>query len=188
MKRKTGGGIWLHSIPPHKTLKRGSRGCLVLREDQIKEVDKLISLNQLTPILIFEKVKYVKQDELNTTRVAVVDWLKTWKAAWQSKNLNQYMSYYSDNFYAQGKNKSRWKKYKKGINRSVESFKVNIKNPVIYSNKKQIVIRFLQSYESSKLSDFGEKTLYLRKEGKTYKIVSESWKAERKKVLGSLTL
>jgi len=188
MKRKTGGGIWLHSIPPHKTLKRGSRGCLVLREKQIKEVDKLISLNQRTPVLIFEKVEYIKPEELSANQITITNWLKSWKAAWQSKNLKKYMKYYSSDFYAQGKNKKAWKKYKKGINRSVASFSVDIKNPVIYKNKKQFIIRFLQSYNSSKLSDFGEKVLYVRMENNTLKIVNESWSAETKKVLGSLTL
>lgn len=188
MKRKTGGGIWLHSIPPHKTLKRGSRGCLVLREQQIKEVDKQISLDLKTPVLIFEKVEYINPTELTANRAKIKNWLNKWKTSWQSKNLNKYMDYYSNSFYAQKKNKKAWRKYKKSINRSVASFSVDIKNPVIYKNKDQFIIRFLQSYNSDKLSDFGEKVLYVRMEKNTLRIVNESWTAERKKVLGSLTL
>jgi len=188
MKEKTGGGIWLHSIPPHKTLKRGSRGCLVLREKQIKEVDKFINTSQITPILIFEKVNYIEPTTLTAQRKKLTNWLRSWKTSWESKDLNKYMNFYSSRFYAQRKNKSAWKKYKQSINRSVASFKVDIKNPVIYKNKNQFIIRFLQGYNSDKLSDFGEKVLYVRMEKTGPKIVNESWTAERKKVLGSLSL
>ncbi len=188
MNRKTGGGIWLHSIPPHKTLKRGSRGCLVLREDQIKKVDKVVSLNQRMPVLIFDKVNYIKPEELSKNQEQITKWLENWKEAWQSKKLKNYMKFYSKNFYSQGKNKVAWYKYKKAINAKVNRFSVNIKNPVIYKNKDQYIVRFLQSYQSSALTDFGEKTLYIRREKNSLKIVNESWAAERKEVLGSLSL
>ena len=189
MEKKTGGGIWLHSIPPHKTLKRGSRGCLVLREDKIKKVDPFIKVNQRAPILIYSKVEYITQEQLKVKRNEFMKWLNQWKRDWESKSSRKYMSHYSKNFYALGRNYKGWKKYKKAVSSKTRSISVDLKNTVVYKNKDQYVVKFLQDYRSSNVKDFGEKTLYVKLENNKPKIVTESWKHEvKKEVLGSLSL
>ena len=48
---KTGAGIWLHAIPETKTLQRGSRGCVVVRNESILDVSPFIQLHT-TPFVI----------------------------------------------------------------------------------------------------------------------------------------
>ncbi len=188
MKKKTGGGIWLHSIPPTKTLKRGSRGCLVVREKAINEVNKYIKVSKKTPVLVYRKVYYVTPEQNLKDKASINQWLKSWKSAWLSKDLNKYMKFYSPQFYASKKNYSAWKKYKRGVFKSSGSFQVNFNHTVIYRNSQHIIIRFLQDYQSEKLSDYGEKVLYLTLEGKKLKIVNETWKEEKEKPLASMSL
>ena len=42
-ENKTGSGIWLHSIPDDVALNRGSKGCVVLRNEALKKVEPFIS-------------------------------------------------------------------------------------------------------------------------------------------------
>ncbi len=45
----------------------------------------------------------------------------------------------------------------------------------------ELVLRFLQDYESDKKSDFGEKTLYLRRRDQSpFKIIGEEWQSARR--------
>ncbi len=188
MLKKTGSGIWLHSIPPHKTLKRGSRGCLVLRENNIKKIDKHIKLDSRTPILIYDQVEYITKEQLKAQQQKLMAWLSAWKQQWQTKDSNSYISNYSKKFQSKGMNYNQWKLYKKNVSQSTRQIKVQVRQPVIYKNKDQIIVRFLQDYSSDVTNDFGEKTLYLKLENQQPKIVSEIWKQEKKELLGSMSL
>ncbi len=57
---KTGYGIWLHAVPDTVPLSRGSRGCVVIRNNDILEVANTITL-QKTPILVFNKLNFPAQ-------------------------------------------------------------------------------------------------------------------------------
>src|SRR5690606_34992220 len=50
--QKTGYGIWLHSIPDDVPLTRGSRGCVVIRNNVLEKISSYIKLRE-TPIIIY---------------------------------------------------------------------------------------------------------------------------------------
>lgn len=176
LESKTGYGIWLHAIPDTKTLKRGSRGCVVVRNEAIDELKSYISL-QTTPILVKDEVSYITQNEFKEKNQELLTLLNTWKQSWQDKNIDNYISYYHDQFKALHMNKNQWKKYKARLNKQYEKITVNISNAVILKHKSEVIVRFLQSYRSDDHSDFGEKSLYLKSINGAYKIIGEEWKA-----------
>lgn len=174
-ERKTGYGIWLHAIPETKTLKRGSRGCVVVRNEVIKQLANFIDLKK-TPIIVENKVNYVKPTDVKTSTQKALKWIESWRKAWQSKDIENYISFYADDFKSQGMTKAQWREYKKNLNDKYQFINVSFKTPVIYRHKSEWVVRFLQDYESDKLSDFGEKFLYLKEnENGELKIVGEVW-------------
>ena len=59
LEKKTGTGIWFHAIPETKSLLRGSRGCVVVRNEVIQDLSKFIDLKR-TPMLIVNHVDYVE--------------------------------------------------------------------------------------------------------------------------------
>ena len=172
---KTGYGIWLHGIPDSKSLKRGSRGCVVLRNNIIQTVHKYISLNQ-TPIIVSKKITYVPKTMRPSAKDSINRWLNSWITSWETKDINLYMSHYADNFKSHQFNKRRWKRYKEALNEKYQFIKVSIERPLIIRNDSQYIVQFIQSYQSDKLTDIGQKTLYLKQEadGKL-KITGEEW-------------
>lgn len=195
LDKKTGHGIWLHSIPNSESLYRGSRGCIVVRNNVIQSISPYINI-KFTPIIVQNKVRYMPQDEHQALREGVLTWLHSWKASWENKNIESYISHYENRFRSQGKNKKRWKKYKEGLNEQYNYIRVSIKNPVVYLDDGKVIIRFLQTYQSDKMSDFGEKTLYLTERKykdlsstpspttMSYGIIGETWSTLSEEAIG----
>lgn len=175
-EKKTGKGIWLHSIPDTVALTRGSRGCVVVRNEVIEKLTQYIQLKE-TPMLIFDKVKFVPVSEHESKKSLVYDFINGWREAWQSKNMNEYINYYDEDFKSMGYKKSGWKKYKEGLASKYDYIKVRFDQPFILIHNDQLIIKALQRYESNAHTDFGIKTIHALKTNGQYKIIGESWVA-----------
>ncbi|MBX9769571.1 MAG: L,D-transpeptidase family protein [Bdellovibrionales bacterium] len=175
-KGKTGDGIWLHAIPDTETLERGSRGCVVVRNDSILALTPFITLKR-TPILIFDKVNTLTVAAQQLRRNEVNQWIQEWKGAWESKDLDNYMSFYSESFDTLDKNKTQWREYKSGLANKSGNIRVDVSSVIAFEHEGHTVIKFLQHYKSETLEDYGEKTLYLARENGKNQIISEQWEA-----------
>lgn len=173
-ERKTGTGIWLHTIPNEISLTRGSRGCIVVRSDVLKSLGSYIHLDE-TPILITNKVDYARPSELESKRQQLMTWLENWRTSWESKSLDSYMEHYHPSFSALRMSKDLWRKYKESLALKYGFIKVQIREPAIYVHQNTAVIRFFQIYQSDKTADFGEKTLYVKLDGDKPTILGEQW-------------
>jgi murein L,D-transpeptidase YafK len=171
---KTGNGIWLHAIPDHISLARGSRGCVVVRNDVLKSLGKYIRLDE-TPIIITDEVKYVDPANVTEKRQQLLTWLENWRSTWQAKQIDKYISFYHAQFSSMGLDRAHWKKFKQSLNDKYSYIKVGVKEPAIYIHQNTAIVRFLQEYTSDKNTDFGEKTLYIRIDGAEPSIVGEEW-------------
>ena len=172
--KKSGNGIWLHAIPETKSLRRGSRGCVVVRNQIIDELSKYIELKQ-TPILIVDHVDYVDPAHWQSQRQELLAWLERWRQSWVSKDLDPYMNLYSENFRSLGLNKTRWRAYKESLAKRYSFIDVALSDVQIFNQGPTVVFRFRQSYKSDGKRDFGVKTIYAAKEGAAYQIVGETW-------------
>lgn len=158
---KTGSGIWLHTLPDNTPLTRGSRGCVVIRDDDFEEAMKLIKINN-TPIMVHDEVKYVTLKEIEVQRNLMVSWLKKWLEAWQSKNLDNYMSFFDKSFRSKRMNWDQWKAYKSNLANEYGEISITISEPRIIHFKDEWIVQFIQKYKSDKYEDFGHKTLYIK--------------------------
>jgi murein L,D-transpeptidase YafK len=176
LAKKTGSGVWFHAVPDTTSLNRGSRGCVVVRNEIIDKLTPLINLKS-TPILILDKVTYASREKLETDSQEVKNWLTQWRTDWESKNIEAYMAHYSDQFYSMKMNKKKWQAYKTALNEKYKYIKVKFKEPFMLARKDEAIVSFIQDYESDGLKDMGEKVLYLKKvaAGK-YTIVTELWR------------
>jgi murein L,D-transpeptidase YafK len=176
MAGKTGSGIWLHAVPDTTSLLRGSKGCVVVRNETIDKLSDLIAINH-SPLLILDHVNYVPYETLMQKRTEISTWLEEWRDSWQNKNIDKYISFYSNKFSALKMNKNVWKRYKAGLNDKYKFIKVAVKDPLIVIRNDQLIINYIQEYESDGLKDSGEKTLYVsRPSGQPAEILTETWK------------
>ena len=173
-ENKTGDGIWLHSVPDTVPLTRGSRGCVVLRNEALKNVEQFISLGK-TFLLINDQINWLSKAEHNKEKELAVSWLNQWKSLWETQNLDQYIQNYSDEFSAPQFNKTTWLKHKKDLKERYKFVKINLSSPHIFHLKNQYLFQFIQDYESDGHKDTGIKNLYVLKDGDKLKIHREEW-------------
>ncbi|MCP3873182.1 MAG: murein L,D-transpeptidase [Desulfobacteraceae bacterium] len=106
----------------------------------------------------------------------VLETIHQWIAAWSTKDMDKYASFYADNFYSDGKNKKQWVRKKKGLANKYDFINVSGKDYKIKKKKNTCEVLFFQEYESSGLTTNGTKRLKLVKKGGLWKIYQESWK------------
>lgn len=173
-EKKTGSGIWLHAIPDSVALTRGSRGCVVVRNEVIKKLDDYVKLGE-TPILIFDHVNYLSKNEHEKHRQELNTFIESWRKSWEDQDIDKYMSFYDKDFRAPGFNFDSWKNHKANLKTKYEFIKVHLSQPYIVQHNDQLLVKTLQRYESDKHVDYGVKTIYALKAGDTYKIIREEW-------------
>lgn len=174
---KTGGGIWLHAVPDTVPLTRGSKGCVVVRNEVIMDISQYVKLGR-TPILIQDKAQLVPTRDLERSSNEVARWLEGWRASWEAKDINTYITHYSDEFHSLNMNRHQWRNYKSRLARLYKSIAVRLSKPLIFVDRTNAIVRFLQEYNSESHSDIGEKVLYLKKTNEGYRIVGETWSEE----------
>jgi murein L,D-transpeptidase YafK len=172
---KTGSGIWLHAVPDSIPLTRGSRGCVVVRNNVIKMLKDFVRLEQ-TPILIFDEVKYISHDEHLAQRQKFIGYFEQWRNAWESQDVDTYIKFYHSTFKNDEMNFKQWYRHKKRLKSLYSYIKVQLSPPLILQNKDQVVIRTIQRYESNLHRDYGQKTIHARYSPDVgFQIIREDW-------------
>jgi murein L,D-transpeptidase YafK len=173
-ENKTGSGIWLHSVPDKVPLTRGSRGCVVLRNNDIKKIEPEIRPKR-TFLLIDSKVKWLPVEEHKIAKEEAVNWLEQWRSQWEKQDIDAYIQNYSDEFSAPPYNKKTWFRHKSQLKEKYTRVNVKLSDPNIFQVKSYFIFQFVQNYESDGHSDVGIKTLYVLKEGNSMRITREDW-------------
>jgi len=172
-----GDGIWLHGtdkpLAPNST-----NGCIVLDNRDVVELSQYIRFRQ-TPIIIEEKIVYTSFKELIRERERLQAILWEWKGAWETKELDRYMSFYSENFRCRGLDWKGWRNYKDRLNRQYKTIQIDIDSPIILKHNQNLISVFFQSYRSDRFFNEGTKRLYFTPEGGDWKIIGEEWSIHR---------
>ncbi len=174
---KTGSGIWLHGSDTdnRNNIPFSTRGCVVADNRDLKVIERYINLGN-TPIAIYKVVP----TGLSVDRVG--DMIESWRRAWEEKDFNKYISFYSKRFRWKGGDINGWKRYKRRTVLGKKYIDVDIENITILAFSKHgskeplyYVAEFLQTYRSNNYSDKGIKRLYIAKEEGRLKILAEEF-------------
>ena len=177
MEYLRGDGIWLHGTDKPLT-SYSTNGCIVLDNRDVAELSQYIRLKQ-TPIIIEEKIVYTTLKELNEERGRFQGFLAEWKKSWETKQLDDYMSFYSKDFQSKDLNWKGWRDYKERLNQQYKTIEITIDPPTILKHNRSVVAVFFQSYRSDRYINEGTKRLYLIKEESDWKIIGEDWNPQR---------
>lgn len=99
-----------------------------------------------------------------------------WSEAWQNRDIDTYMSFYSPSFQSKGLDFDRWREKRAEVFQQVSSIQVEISDLWVFIEGKQAIVSFIQRYSHPMFTDIGEKTLVMVDGGFTWQIVSEEWK------------
>jgi len=173
---KTGSGIWLHAVPDTVPLTRGSRGCVVVRNEVIKQIKSYIKLEQ-TPLLIFDDLQMLSEKKYNEQKNDFLKNFEQWRIAWEQQDVDTYIKFYDQTFRNDEMNYKQWYKHKKKLKSLYSFIKVQLSPPIILRNRDQVVIRTIQRYQSNLHQDYGEKTIHAHYSPEVgFRIIREDWK------------
>jgi len=176
-KGRDGYGIWFHGT--NKLLKpNDTNGCIVLQDPNIVEMAAYIKLND-TPVVISSKIEMVDRDKLEKEKRELLEIVEGWRRAWERKEINRYMSFYSPRFTTDGKNWEQYRKYKALLANRYKQIKVEIENLRLLKNDGIVLAKFNQRYSTGGFESQGEKRLYLQQNSNEWKIIGEFFQREK---------
>ncbi|MDB9823069.1 L,D-transpeptidase family protein [Deltaproteobacteria bacterium] len=178
MEGRGGYGIWFHGT--NKSLKpNDTSGCIALENEDIEDLAHFITLFD-TPIIISSRIEMIPPAELEKEKQELTEIIENWRAAWQGKDIEKYMSFYNSRFTSGGKNWDQWREYKTRLAERYSRINVDIQDPRIFLNDGVILATFKQNYSTPVFNSKGTKMLYLTKNSDQWKIIGENFKGDEK--------
>jgi len=103
--------------------------------------------------------------------------LDSWRISWEAKNVDKYISYYHKSFKSNHLTYDGWYEDKKLKFTQCKNIRVKIYPITINSYKRDIwEVKFKQKYSADSYSDFGVKTLLIKRDRNSFKIINEMWR------------
>jgi murein L,D-transpeptidase YafK len=101
--------------------------------------------------------------------------LASWKESWETKDLDRYMDCYAKSFRGQGKSWQQWREHKKNLNSHYRQIQVSLQDVKILHKNGEALVSFHQIYRSDGHRSTGQKSLNLKQEGNSWKIIRETF-------------
>lgn len=174
---RDGHGIWLHGTPSdtYSRPPRASDGCVVLTNPDILTISKSIQAGT-TPVVISDSVEWVNPMELHKERDDLYTQVDAWRKAWESRDTDQYLRYYANDFQGDGQNRTAWGQQKRQVNASKTWIEVKLNRVSLFrypGKEPMAVVTFDQDYRSNNLNNKMRKRQYWKQENGAWKIVYE---------------
>lgn len=174
---KRGSGIWLHGCPDKIERASSSEGCVVVRDEVLKELAGFIRAGD-TPLVIVDAIRYRSPEDQQKALQSLSHFLNEWQKAWESRNTEKYLGFYSQNFVgSNGMNYQKFKEYKHRVNSSKKFIHLQIERKSFLLSQKDgghtAVLRIRQDYRSDNFASQSQKILYLEEEQGKWKIIGE---------------
>jgi murein L,D-transpeptidase YafK len=171
-----GHGIWLHGTPSdtYSRPPRASDGCIVLANTDLEAVGRQLQIG-LTPVIIADEIEWTDSAALEAERKSLADALESWRADWESRGTDRYLSHYAARFSSGDQDLAAWSEHKRKVNAGKSWIKLGLSRIAMfqYPREKFVVVTFEQDYRSSNLSNSMRKRQYWVHEGARWKILYE---------------
>jgi len=110
---------------------------------------------------------------LSPTAEAVKGTVESWRRAWESKAIDDYISHYHEDFSSKGRTREAWKAYKGRLNKKYRRISVDVSQIKISVKGDTATAAFRQRYRSDSFKSNGYKKLELKREQGQWKIHRE---------------
>jgi len=171
---REGYGIWFHGL--NKPLKpNDTNGCVALENQDIEDLAAYIRLHD-TPAIIASKLEMMDPDRAQKEAKELEKIIETWRRAWEGKEIDKYMTFYSPRFTTGDKDWQGWKQYKARLAKTYKDIRVDIANLRLLKNNGVALAVFDQRYSSSSFDSVGEKRLYLIQNSSQWRIIEENFR------------
>ena len=173
---RNGHGIWLHGTPSdtYSRPPRASDGCIVLANADLEAVARSVQIG-LTPVIIADEIQWTDAASLETDRKALAETFEAWRAAWEKRDTERYLSHYAARFSSGDQNLAEWSAHKRTVNASKNWIKVGVSKVAMLQDPREnfVVVSFDQDYRSDNLSNVMRKRQYWIKTDGRWRILYE---------------
>jgi murein L,D-transpeptidase YafK len=173
---RNGHGIWLHGTPSdtYSRPPRSSDGCIVLANADLEAVGRMVQIG-LTPVIIADEIEWTDAAALESERQGLAAAFEAWRAAWESRDADQYLGHYAARFNSGNQDLAAWSEHKRKVNGSKSWIKVAVSRLAMlqYPRERFVEVSFDQDYRSSNLSNVMRKRQYWIKDGGRWQILYE---------------
>jgi len=148
-----------------------------VKEPAVKAIEvetKVVEVEPVSaPVKISEEAKRIAESSA-AEKQALIDHVKSWAKAWSDRDVDRYLSHYSDEFKPRDNmGLEEWKKQRYGRLRWREFIIVKPSRYSIDLRNDLATVNFSQYYKSERFEDTIRKTLELRKENGKWRILRE---------------
>ncbi len=106
---KSGNGIWLHGTMPERYSRqvKATDGCVVMANPDLRQLMHTVAV-KTTPVIIANKVQWVKPEQLTAERQQFEVSLNAWRTAKNMSQLDRFRQFYMSDFNDYGKSLDVW--------------------------------------------------------------------------------
>lgn len=175
VNKKGGYGIWLHGMPTDGNRTPSTRGCVVVNNNYLQNLDKKITYQKTVLIIDDKPLPKTSKEDI----ALILSSMFQWKKAWEKNDLKGYLNFYDDNFKRfDGMGKAAFSAYKGRIFGKNESKKIVFRefevtpNPTS-RNEKIFKVKFYEEYWAPSYKFNGVKDLFVKVENSKMTIMAE---------------
>ncbi len=173
---RSGHGIWLHGTPSdtYSRAPRASDGCIVLANADLEAVGRSVQIG-LTPVIIADEIEWTDAQALEADRKGLADTFEAWRAAWEKRDTEPYLSHYAARFNSGDQNLAAWSEHKRKVNGAKSWIKLSMSKVAMLQDPREnfVVVSFEQDYRSSNLSNVMRKRQYWIRDDGRWRILYE---------------
>ncbi len=173
---KNGSGIWIHGKPLKGPRDEYTKGCLVIENDELENLDK--SINRFTTALVISPTSFPQTN--SDTIASVLANLYQWRNYWKKSELKPYLSFYHPEFKrSNGMSFTQFSIIKQNIfhnkvKRRINFYDINIIPYPNDENRTLFYVNLQEQYDAGRIHFNGKKELYLEYRDNKIYILTEN--------------
>ena len=120
-----------------------------------------------TPVILSSSINWISKARYQQQSNNFKNKIESWKTAWETKNINEYLNFYSKSFNNNHKIFTSWAKHKRRIFTKTKKINLKIDQLNIFSypgEKDMIAVSFYQNYKGDRYHSKSYKLQYWKKE------------------------
>ena len=178
LEGKTGYGIWLHGAGNDKRMEESNvtEGCIAFYNADILKLEQWLFPSSGAVVIAKNFDEVNRQDDMEQ----IFSLTKSWLDAWQSRDIDSYISFYAPDFKNGSRNLNAYRSYKRRVFKSYKKMEVEADLIRVLTHPKYAVSFMNQDFHGdNRFHSLGRKILYWQKTSAGWKIIKELF--DRKK-------
>lgn len=174
MDGKTGYGIWLHGAGNDDRIasENVTEGCVAFYNDDILKLKSWLRPYQGIVTIAKDLQEVNQKADVDAILLLTKDWIKSWG----ERNIDRYISHYSDSFSEAGRGKSAYRSYKKNVFKRYKKMDLDMDTVRVLTHPKYALAFMNQDFRGDKhFHSQGRKMVYWKKEAQGWKIIKEEF-------------